>query len=54
MMTVDYEPGNLVDVERVSRAMDFMIEESNRKQTTFKILKYKVHGISLILPSETN
>ena len=47
-MTIDYKPGEEVDAIRVSRAMDSMIEASNRERTAFKILSYKVLGVTLI------
>jgi hypothetical protein len=47
-MTIDYKPGEEVDAARVSKAMDSMIESSNRECTDFKILSYKVLGVTLI------
>ena len=47
-MTIDYKPGEEVDSARVSKAMDSMIEASNRERTDFKILSYKVLGVTLI------
>ncbi len=47
-MTIDYKPGEEVDAARVAMAMDSMIEASNRERTNFKILSYKVLGVTLI------
>jgi hypothetical protein len=47
-MTIDYKKGEQVDTDRVSRAMDNVIEESNKTNTEFKILSYKVNRITLI------
>lgn len=47
-ITIDYKPGEEVDAARVSKAMDSMIEASNRPRTDFKILSYKVLGVTLI------
>ena len=47
-ITIDYKPGEEVDDARVSKAMDSMIEASNRERTDFKILNYKVLGVTLI------
>lgn len=48
IMTIDYKPGETVDAARVSKAMDSMIEASNRERTDFKILSYKVLLVELI------
>lgn len=48
IMTIDYTPGEEVDAARVAKAMDSMIEASNRERTAFKILSYKVLGVTLI------
>jgi hypothetical protein len=47
-MTIDYKPGEEVDAARVSKVMDSIIEASNRERTDFKILSYKVLGVTLI------
>lgn len=48
IMTIDYKPGETVDAARVSKAMDSIIEASNRERTDFKILSYKVLLVELI------
>ncbi len=44
VLTIDYKEGEVVDEERVSKAMDSMIIESDRLQ---KIVSYKILGIRL-------
>jgi hypothetical protein len=47
VLTIDYKEGEVVDEERVSKAMDSMIIESDRLQTEFKIVSYKILSIRL-------
>jgi len=42
---ISYKPGEVVDRERVERAMDLVIAESDREQTKIRILSYKVLSI---------
>ncbi len=53
-MTIDYKLGEEVDAARVSKAMDSMIEASNRERTDFKILSYNVLGVTLIPNAEVS
>lgn len=48
VMMIDYRSGEEVDFARVSKAMDSLIEASDRDHTDFKILNYKVLGVKLI------
>jgi hypothetical protein len=49
ILVIDYKPGEIVDADRVSRAMDAMIAASDRQKTEFKILSYRLLGIAPML-----
>lgn len=48
VMTIDYKPGEEVDEARVAKAMDEMIEESDREKLPTEILSYKVLSVALV------
>ena len=45
ILTIDYEPGEIVDNKRVSDTLDKMIEESKLSATNFIILNYEIIGL---------
>lgn len=52
VLQIDYKPGESVDTQKVENTMNSLISETDKLQTEFKILSYKVLQISLLHPSE--
>jgi len=48
LFTIDYKEGESVDEDRVRIAMDKMIDASEREQTKFKILSYRILGFEKV------